>query len=99
MGSKKLSQNLVSSSFDNPPMDKDHQEKCYLDKCLSDIWHMLKMTQETYFSRFFKIGAKILLIWTIVARTNAAWTNVTMTVGIFKTWSTDTTFKVWSKSS
>ena len=33
-----------------------------------------------------KIGpvtAEILLIWTNVAKTNVAWTNVTITVGIF----------------
>ena len=49
----------------------------------------------------FKIGsvtAKIFLIWTNVSRTNVAWTNVTVTVGICSRWSQEPTFKVWSKS-
>ena len=38
------------------------------------------------------------LIWTYVARTNAAWTNVTLTVGICSKCSQEPTFKVSSKS-
>ena len=48
-----------------------------------------------------KIGlvtAEILLIWTNVTRAYDARTNVTITVGIFLTWSKDLTFKVWWKS-
>ena len=42
--------------------------------------------------------AEILLLWTNVARTNVAWTNVTVTVRIYSRWSKEPTFKVWSKS-
>ena len=54
------------------------------------------------------VTAKILLIWTNVARayvsrtnvarTYVAWTNVSKTVGICSRWSQEPTFKVWSKS-
>ena len=47
-----------------------------------------------------KIGSvigKIFLIWTNVARTYDAWTNVTVTVGICSRWSQEPTFQVWSK--
>ena len=47
-----------------------------------------------------KIGSvigKIFLIWTNVARTYDAWTNVTVTVGICSRWSQVPTFQVWSK--
>ena len=40
--------------------------------------------------------AEIFLIWTNVARTNVAWTNVTVTVGICSRCSQRPTFKVWS---
>ena len=48
-----------------------------------------------------KIGSltpEIFLIWAIVARTNVAWTNVTMTVGICSRCSQEPTFKVSSNS-
>ena len=48
-----------------------------------------------------KIGlvtAEIFLIWTNVVRTNVAWTNVTMTVGISSRWSLEANFKVLLKS-
>ena len=41
---------------------------------------------------------EIFLIWINVARTNVAWTNVTVTDGICSRWSQKSTFKVWSKS-
>ena len=47
-----------------------------------------------------KIGsviAEIFLIWTNVVRTNAAWTNVTVTVGICSRWSQELTFEALSK--
>ena len=47
-----------------------------------------------------KIGsltAVLFLIWTNVARTNVAWVNVIMTIGICSIWSQEPTFKVWSK--
>ena len=44
------------------------------------------------------VTAEIFLIWTNVARTNVAWTNVTMTVGICSRCSKEPTFKVSSKS-
>ena len=47
-----------------------------------------------------KIGSvtvEIFLIWTNVARTNVAWTNVTVSVGICSRGSQEPTFKVWSK--
>ena len=50
---------------------------------------------------FVKIGpvtAEILLIWPNVTRAYVSWTNVTITVGIFQTWSQDPTFYIWSKS-
>ena len=50
---------------------------------------------------FVKMGpvtAEILQIWTNTTKAYVVWTNVTITVGIFKTWSQDPTLKVWSKS-
>ena len=47
-----------------------------------------------------KIGsviAELFLIWTKVAKTNVAWTNVTVTVRICEIWSQEPTYKVWSK--
>ena len=57
-------------------------------KNVTDNWHLLKrvpVTLGTYLESLVKIGpvtAEILLIWTNVARTNVAWTNVTVTVYI-----------------
>ena len=45
----------------------------------------IKMVLGTYLYSLIKVGsvtAKIFLIWTYVTRTNVAWTNVTVTVGI-----------------
>ena len=47
---------------------------------------MINMASDTYLLNLVKIGAVpavILLIWTNVARSNAAWTNVTETVNIY----------------
>ena len=55
----------------------------------------------SYLSSFIKIRsvtAEIFLIWTDVARTNVAWTNVNMIVGIFAGCSQEATFRVSSKS-
>ena len=55
------------------------------------------MVPETSILSLVKIGsvaAEIFLIWTKVARTNVAWTNVIMTVGIGSKWSKEPTFKV-----
>ena len=48
-----------------------------------------------------KIGSstvEVFLIWTNVTRTNVAWTNVIVTVGICSRYSHESTFKVSSKS-
>ena len=45
------------------------------------------------------VTAEILLIWTNVARTNVAWTNVTVTVGICCNCSQGLTFKVWDSTA
>ena len=37
---------------------------------------------QNYLVKIESVTAEILLIWTNVARTNVAWTNVTVTVGI-----------------
>ena len=74
---------------------------CCLDKCHHDGWHQLEMVPGTYILSLVKIRsgtAEIFLIWTNVARTNVAWTNVNMTVGIFSRCSQEPTFKVSSKS-
>ena len=52
-----------------------------------DILHLLKMAKKPTFK------AEILLIWTIVARTNVAGTNLTMRKVVAKA-----DFEVWSKS-
>ena len=44
------------------------------------------------------VTAEIFLKCTNVTRTNVAWTNVTVTVGICSRCSQGPTFKVWSKS-
>ena len=51
--------------------------------------------------RLVKIGsetAEIFLIWTNVALTNVARTNIIVIVGICLRWPQEPTFKVWSKS-
>ena len=99
--SKKIGQNRVSYSWDIPDLDKFRQDKCCLDKCYHDSWHLLKMVPGTYFLSLVKlrlVTAEIFLIWTNVARTNVAWTNVVMAVEICSRLSWELTFKVWSKS-
>ena len=59
------------------------------NKCHHDRWHLLKTVPGTYL-----LTVEIFLIWTIVARTNVAWTSVTMTIGFFSRCSQEPTFKV-----
>jgi len=69
-------------------MDKGVRTNVACEKCDCDISHLLKkvpVTLGTYLESLVKIGpvrAEILLIWRNVARTNVAWTNVTVTVYI-----------------
>ena len=49
------------------------------------------------FVKIRSVTAETFLIWTNIARTNVAWINVTMTLGISKRWSQEPTFQVWSK--
>ena len=51
-----------------------------LNQCHSDSQHLLKMVPRIYLQSLVKVGsvtAEIFLIWTNVAGTNVAWTNVT----------------------
>ena len=50
-----------------------------------------------YLVKIGSVTAKKFLIWTNVTRTNVAWTNVTVTVGICLRRSHEPTFKIWSK--
>ena len=73
----------------------------HLAKCPYNGWHLLKMVKETYLSSLVNIGSvtgEIFLIWTNVNRTNIAWTNVTVTVGIYSRCFQKPTFKVKLKS-
>ena len=82
-------------------MDKCHQDKYFLDKCWFCSWNLFKMVPGTYLSNYLKIrsaSAKIFLIWTNVARTNIAWTNVAIAVEICSRWSQEPIFKIWSNS-
>ena len=66
-----------------------------LDKCNCDSQHLLKMVQGTYLYSLVKIRsvtAEIFLIWTNVARTNVAWTNVIVMVSNCSRWSHEPTF-------
>ena len=72
-----------------------------MDKCHLDSWNLFLMFTGTYLSSFIKIGAvtaEIFLIWTNVARTNIAWTNVIVKVIFFSRCSQEPSFKVSSKS-
>ena len=51
---------------------------------------------KNYLVEIGSVTAKIFLIWINVTRTNVAWTNVTMTVGICLRWSQEPTFKILS---
>ena len=53
---------------------------------------------KNYLVKIGSVTAETFLIWTNVTRTNVAWTNVSVTVGIFSRWSQEPTYKVWSKS-
>ena len=48
--------------------------------------------------KIWSVTAETFLIWINVSRTNVAWTNVTVTVGICERWSQEPSLKVWSKS-
>ena len=70
------------------------------DKRKPDSWHQLKMVPGTFLKSLVKvryITAEIFLIWTNVVRTNVAWTNVPLTVGICSSGYQEPTFKVWLK--
>ena len=63
-------------------------------------WHLLEMVQGAYLYSLANIGsvtAEIFLIWTNVPRTNVAWTNVNLIVGIFSRCSQEGTFQISSK--
>ena len=69
-----------------------------LGQSLSKRIKALKILAPKNFVKIRSVTAETFLIWTNVARTNVAWINVTMTIGICRSWSQETTFKVWSKS-
>ena len=69
-----------------------------LGQSLSKKIKAFKILAPIFFVKIRSVTAETFLIWTNVARTNVAWINVTMTIGICKRWSQETTFKVWSKS-
>ena len=73
VGSTKLGQNQGSNSWDIADVDKYHYYMCCLDKCPLESWHLLQIVQGTL---------PLMRIWTNVARTNVAWTNVTVIDGI-----------------
>ena len=70
-------------------MDKCHQEKCCLDKCLQQLAYVTDGPRSLpllplKFGQNRPVTAEIFMIWTNVvrtniARTNVAWTNVIMT--------------------
>ena len=96
-----MDDDLVRNSRDMPDIDKFRLDKFCLDKCPCDSWCMLNMVPGAYFYSLVNIRSvidEILLIWTNVARTSFALTNVIMTVGICSRWSQEPAFKVWSKS-
>ena len=55
---------LVEIGSDIANMDKCHLEKCCMDKCHSDIWHQISLV------KIGSVTAELLLIWTIVPKTN-----------------------------
>ena len=62
---------------------------------------MVEIVRESFLYSMVNIGSvtsEIFLIYTNIARTNVAWTNVTMTVEIYSICSQEQTFKVLSKS-
>ena len=82
----------------------------YILKCFSNLWHLKSNCSQiafknrssitsAWFPKLYKNSlSEIFLIWTNVARTNVAWTNVTLTAGICSKCSQEPTFKVSSKS-
>ena len=89
-------------------MNKCHQKSFGLKNCcVQKIWVKQNFGAKNQGyqilgqKRLVKIGsvtAGIFLIWTNVARTNVAWTNVTVMVGISSRCSQEPNFKVLSKS-
>ena len=80
---KSLVQNSFSNSWDIAKNDKSLQVTCCLDKFHHDSWHLLQIVPKSWLWSLVKIGsvtAEILLIWTNVARTNVAWTNIHITI-------------------
>ena len=72
----KFHQNRVSNSWYILDVNKCLLEKCCLNKCHRDSWPFFN-----HGPKIRSVRAEMLLIWTNVARTNIAWTNVTVTVG------------------
>ena len=92
----KFGKNRVSNSWDIPDMDKCHQDKCCVEKCHCDSYNLSKMVPGTFFQSLVKIGfilAEIFLIWTNVAGTNVARTNVIVTLESVKKGPRNLTFK------
>ena len=80
VGPKKFGQNWARNSKDIVNMDK-----CCLVKYHHNSWHLSNIVPETYLYSLVKIEsvtAEIFPIWTNVARTNLAWTNVNLIVRI-----------------
>ena len=106
----KFGQNLVSNSWDITYMDKCRQDKCCMEKMW--LWELasLKEGPRNLRNLPWKFGQyrasnswditnkEILLIRTNVARTDVAWTNVTVTVYICRREFQEPTCKVWWKS-
>ena len=93
IGAQNFCQNWVSNSWDYSDMDKCCQEIHFINKCHPYSWNLLKMVPGTYLLTF-----ETFLIWTIGARTNVAWTNVPLKVGICSRCSQEPTFKILSES-
>ena len=77
-------------------LDKCCQDISCLDNGHPDCWHLLKIVPGTYLWNLVKIKTAtsvIFLIWTNVTRTNVAWTNVTVTVGICPRCSQEPTYE------
>ena len=91
--SKNFGQNWVSNSWDYADMDKCCRDIHFMNKCHPYSWNLLKMVPGTYLLTF-----ETFLIWTIGARTNVAWTNVPLTVGICSRCSQEPSLKISSKS-
>ena len=83
----KFSHDPASNSWDIPDMEKYCQDKCY-KKLGPKLWIIIG-----------SVTAEIFLIWTNVARTNIAWTNVTVTVGICLRWSQEPLMFVHNRAS